>query len=234
MTTRPTLLFVHGAWHDPWSWSPLRKILESRGWQTEAIELPTVHAPNKADLSMSDDAGAVNSAINAIEGDVVVIAHSYGGVPVTQGAGSDKVTHIVYIAAFALDAGESLFAVTGGVQPDWWSVAGGLVTAGTPGHAPRDLFYADVPGPLADAASDRLATQSMSAFTESVTSVAWRTTDTTYIVADDDQIVPPPAQVAWAERAGSAIRHLETSHSPFLSQPEAVADIIEAAVNVSN
>src|SRR5262245_57894474 len=101
--TRPTLLFVHGAWHGSWCWEPVRQILSERGWTTAAVDLPTVHAPDKAALGMAADADAVRAAIDAIDGDVVVAAHSYGGVPTTQGADADNVTHIVYISAFVLD-----------------------------------------------------------------------------------------------------------------------------------
>src|SRR5579859_8217793 len=98
--TMPTLVFVHGAWHGSWCWEPVRQILEARGWTTAAVDLPTVHAPGKARLGMAADADAVRAAIDAIDGDVVVVAHSYGGVPATQGAGADSVAHIVYISAF--------------------------------------------------------------------------------------------------------------------------------------
>src|SRR5689334_22426352 len=74
---RPTLLFVHGAWHGSWCWDLLRRILEERGWTTAAVDLPTVHAPDKARLGMTADADAVRTAIEAFTGEVVVVAHSY-------------------------------------------------------------------------------------------------------------------------------------------------------------
>jgi pimeloyl-ACP methyl ester carboxylesterase len=113
---------------------------------------------------MAADADAVRAAIDAIDGDVVVVAHSYGGVQATQGADAGSVAHIVYISAFVLDVGESLFAAVGGVQPDWWDVKDGLAMAGTDAHPARGLFYADVPAAEADAAVARLTTQSVRAF----------------------------------------------------------------------
>jgi pimeloyl-ACP methyl ester carboxylesterase len=228
--TRPTLLFVHGAWHGPWCFEPLRRILGERGWATSAVELPTVHAPGKAALGLADDAAAVRAAVDAVDGPVVVVAHSYGGVPATQGADGPSVAHIVYISAFVLDAGESLVSAGGGVQPDWWDVRDdGLVMAGTAEQSPRDLFYADVPPAEADAAVARLIPQSGQAYRDPVTVTAWRGRPTTYLITEQDAIFPVAAQEALAARAGSATARLAASHSPFLSQPAAVADIIERA-----
>ena len=228
--TRPTLLFVHGAWHGSWCWAPVRQILTERGWTTAAVDLPTVHAPGKATLGMAADADAVRTAIDAIDGDVVVVAHSYGGVPTTQGAGAGSVVHIVYIAAFVLDTGESLFGAVGGVKPDWWDVGDdGLAMAGTDAHPAQGLFYADVPAAEADAAVARLTPQSVRAYYDEVTSTAWRGRPTTYVITEQDAIFPVAAQEALAARAGAKTVRMATSHSPFLSQPGAVADIIESA-----
>lgn len=227
--TRPTLLFVHGAWHGAWCWAPLRQLLEERGWTTAAVDLPTVHAADKAALGMAADADAVGAAVAAVGGDVVVVAHSYGGVPTTQGAVADNVAHIVYISAFVLDEGESLLSGVGGVQPDWWNVNGGIAAAGTDAHRPQDLFYGDLPPAAADAATAQLTTQSVRAYLDEVTATAWRGRPTTYVITERDAIFPPEAQAALAARAGSAAVRLATSHSPFLSQPAAVASIIERA-----
>ncbi|GAA2082200.1 alpha/beta hydrolase [Microbacterium hatanonis] len=229
MSEKPTLLLVHGAWHGAWAWDPVAGILEDRGWAVERIDLPTVHADDPVGLHLSDDADAVAAAIAAIDGPVVVVAHSYGGVPTTQAATGDTVQHIVYIAAFALDEGESLLGAVGGVAPSWWVVDGPLATAGTDDEPPVSIFFADVDADAAAAASARLKPQSVLAFQEPLTQVAWRTKPTTYIVTEQDAIFPVPAQEALAARAGSTVRRLDTSHSPFLSQPEAVADIIEEA-----
>ncbi|MDX2377209.1 alpha/beta fold hydrolase [Microbacterium sp. LRZ72] len=229
--TQPTLLLVHGAWHGSWCWEPLSSILTDRGWTVRAVDLPTVHAPNKAELTMTDDADAVAAAIAEIDGPVVVVAHSYGGVPTTQAALDPRVAHIVYIAAFVLDEGESLFDSVGGVAPDWWHIDSPLATAGDEEQPPQQLFYADVPAEQADAASARLLPQAERAFHEKLTQVAWRDKPTTYIITEQDAIFPPVAQEALAARSESTPVRLDTSHSPFLSQPEAVADIIERAAH---
>lgn len=230
MTDRPTLLLVHGAWHGSWCWEQLQTVLTERGWTTTTVDLPTVHSADKSGMHMQADADAVAAAIADIDGDVVVVAHSYGGVPTTQGASSPKVKHIVFIAAFVLDAGESLLGAVGGVAPDWWHVDGPLVTAGDVTQPPQHLFFGDVEKSVADASAARLENQSVLAFTDEVSQVSWRDVPSTYIITEQDAIFPLPAQEALAARSGSAAPRLNTSHSPFLSQPAAVADIIEAAV----
>ena len=228
--TDPTVLLVHGAWHGSWCWEPLGERLAERGLEVRTVDLPTVHSPEKAELRLQDDADAVAAAIAAIDGPVVVVAHSYGGVPTTQGALDPRVVHIVYIAAFVLDAGESLLAAVGNVAPDWWHVDGALTTAGDDVQTPQQLFFGDVEPAAADAAAARLTSQATRAFLDEVTEVAWRDRPTTYIVTERDAIFPVEAQEALAARSSSEVVRLDTSHSPFLSQPGAVADVVERAV----
>ena len=206
MTDRPTLLLVHGAWHGAWAWEPLQTELASRGWDVRALDLPTVHADDPRGLNMTDDADAIAAAIDEIGGPVAVVAHSYGGVPTTQGATSDSVVHIVYVAAFVLDEGESLLGSVGGVAPSWWVVE-------------SPLFFGDVDEDTAAEAVGRLKAQSSAAFSDEVTTVAWREKPTTYVITEQDVIFPLPAQEALAARSGSTAVRMDTSHSPFLSKP---------------
>ena len=230
MSETPAILLVHGAWHGAWCWEAVIPLLEAKGRTVHAIDLPTVHAPNKADLGLADDARAVRDAVDAIDGPVVVVAHSYGGVPVTQGlVGAANVVHLVYIAAFVLDAGESLLGSVGGVAPSWWVVDGALTTAGTADEPAEHLFYNDCPDEVARAAAARLGSQAMRPFDEAVTAVAWKEIPSTYLVTERDTIFPLVAEEGLAARAGSTVRRLDTGHSPFLSQPDATAEIIDAA-----
>lgn len=229
MSERPTLLLVHGAWHGAWCWEPLSDVLRSRGWAVRVMDLPTVHAPHKSDLGMQDDADAVSAAIAAVEGPVVVVAHSYGGVPTTQAADAPDVRHIVFVSAFVLDEGESLLDAVGGVEPDWWHIDGPLATAGDERQTPQQLFYGDVDAATAQAASEALTSQAARSFRDRVDRVAWRGKPTTFVITEQDAIFPVAGQEALAARAGSRVERLDSSHSPFLSQPEALADIIERA-----
>ena len=225
-----TILLVHGAWHGAWAWDRVRDLLTARGHRVETVDLPTVHAPDPVKLGMSDDAAAVAEAIDRIGGPVAVVAHSYGGVPVTQAAVGPTVTRVVYVCSFALDEGESLLGFVGGVPPSCWSIEGPLVSAGTAAEPPEALLFADVEADTAADAGARLRPQSMRAFEEPLTRVAWREHPSTYVVAERDAAVPVAAQEAMAARAGADLVRLDTSHSPFLSQPERLAAEIEAAV----
>ncbi len=231
MTDRPTLLLVHGAWHGAWAWEPLQTELASRGWDVRALDLPTVHADDPRGLNMTDDADAIAAAIDEIGGPVAVVAHSYGGVPTTQGATSDSVVHIVYVAAFVLDEGESLLGSVGGVAPSWWVVESPLATAGTVAEPAAGLFFGDVDEDTAAEAVGRLKAQSSAAFSDEVTTVAWREKPTTYVITEQDVIFPLPAQEALAARSGSTAVRMDTSHSPFLSKPAELADVIDNALS---
>jgi pimeloyl-ACP methyl ester carboxylesterase len=225
----PTILLVHGAWHGAWCWDRVTDLLAARGRTVRTLDLPTVHAADKTSLGLADDAAAVAAAIEEIDGPVVVVAHSYGGVPVTQGATDPRVVHIVYVAAFVLDEGESLLGAVGGVAPEWWRIDGDSVTAGYPAQPAQGLFFGDVPADDADEAASRLVAQSRRPFEEAVTAVAWRDRPTTYILTEQDAVFPVPAQEMLAARSGSAVHRVATSHSPFMSQPGVVADIVAAA-----
>lgn len=230
MSENPAVLLVHGAWHGSWCWDRVRPVLEASGRAVHVVDLPTVHAADKAELTLADDVRTVRDAVDAIDGPVVVVAHSYGGVPTTQAlVGAANVTHIVYIAAFALDAGESLLGAVGGVAPSWWVVDGPLTTAGTAAEPAEQLFFNDLPDDVARANAARLQAQATSPFREAIDAAAWRTIPSTYVITERDGVFPVFAQEALAGRAGSTVHRLDTSHSPFLSQPERTAEIILAA-----
>lgn len=229
MSDTPTLLLVHGAWHGSWSWEQVAPILRERGWRVRTVDHPTIHADEPAGLPLSADADNIAEAIADIDGPVVVVAHSYGGVPTTQAATADNVQLIVYVAAFALDEGESLLGAVGGEPPSWWVIDGPLATAGTDSEPPEWLFFADVATDDVAASVARLKPQSVLAFQEPITTAAWRTKPSTFIATRQDNVFPLEAQEALAARAGSTVRYMDTSHSPFLSQPNELADLIEEA-----
>ncbi|WP_406065785.1 alpha/beta fold hydrolase [Streptomyces sp. NBC_01077] len=225
-TDRPTLLLVHGAWHGAWCWEPVSTELDANGWRSHVVDLPSVahplagrHDPARP-VGMLDDADAIRDSLRRIDGPVVVIAHSYGGVPTTEAiADAASVVGAVYLAAFQLDAGESMFTFLGAPVPD----------DGT-GHAPpyedaRRVLFDDVPDADADRAVARLRPQSVRSFTERVTTAGWRTVPSSYIVCDRDQALEPSRQRELATRAGS-VHRLPSSHSPFLSMPRQLATLL--------
>lgn len=233
MSERPELLFVHGAWHGAWCWDAVRSVLAARGWQTHAIDLPTVHAESgKAAKGIQDDADAVTAALDAMGDDVVVIAHSYGGVPISQSEASLRARHLIYVSAFMPDAGESLLDARAGVPPEWWTVADGLVTPGIPTRGPRELFFNDVDPDEAATYIHRLASQSLRACTDKTTRAAWRHVPSTFVVTLDDAISDPARQRRTAQKATRSVG-LPTGHSPFVSAPELLAAVIEEAATTS-
>ncbi|PWI20520.1 alpha/beta hydrolase [Streptomyces sp. Act143] len=221
----PHLLLVHGAWHRSWCWRDLQDLLTERGWTSHTVDLPSVVAEDAHGRlpGLMDDARAVREAIDAVEAPLVVVAHSYGGAPVTQAAvGAANVSHLVYVSAFALDVGESLMTCFGGEQPDLTTVEGVIPVRENPGTT----LYNDVPDDKRDAALARLLPQSALSFAEPVSRAAWHTVPSSYVLCDDDQSLPPSYQEPFARRTGAAYR-LPSGHTPLLSMPDKLADLLE-------
>ncbi|GAA2781086.1 alpha/beta hydrolase [Crossiella cryophila] len=220
MTTEsPTLVLVHGAWHGAWTWDELIPLLGE--WPVVAVELPTLGDPA---AGLAEDAAAVRAAVTAVDGPVVVVAHSYGGVVVTEAlAGLPNVAHILYLAAFVLDVGDSLVAAAGGDgSPPWWEVGeDGLVRV----TGAAEVFYNDLPAERAQAAVARLRPQALRPFLDELTAAAWREVPTSYLVTTEDNAIPAFVQRQFARRCGS-VSELGASHSPFLSRPDQVAELI--------
>jgi pimeloyl-ACP methyl ester carboxylesterase len=224
MAEETTVVLVHGAWHGPWAWESVTARLEDEGVDVVLVDLPS-SGPDVAALGdLDDDAAAVRAAIDGVDGPVVVVAHSYGGAPTTQGAtGAENVQHIVYLTAFMLDEGESLFAVVGGQAPPWWNVSEDGTYLLVDG--PEDVFYNGIDDELAAAAAGSLHPQSMAAIKASVGAPAWRDVDTTYVICEADNAIPVFAQEQLAQRAGT-VKRMDASHSPMLSHPDEVVAII--------
>jgi pimeloyl-ACP methyl ester carboxylesterase len=227
---RPDVLLVAGAWHGPWSWDKVQSALAARGWRTHTAELPSTSGTGSPRKGLYDDAAVIRTRIKQIGGPVVIVAHSYGGAAVSQGAAQmSNVRHLVYLAAFPLDIGESVLGLTGGLMPEWWVVDGEVITAGKP----CEILYGDVPLAEARKAVTKLRPISIVSFEQPLTAAAWLTAPSTYIVCQRDRAVPVPLQEALATRA-THVRRLPTGHSPFLAAPgQLTALIIEAASKAS-
>jgi pimeloyl-ACP methyl ester carboxylesterase len=220
---QPTLVFVHGGFHQSWVWEAVLDRLTPRGWNTRTLDLPSVAAEAEFRSGMYDDAGAVRELLGRTNCPQIVVAHSYGAIPVTQVAHElPQVRHIVYVAGFQLDVGESLLGTVGGRIPSWWIVSGDSVTV----DRPTEIFYNDVQPHTAAWAQSHLLPSTFAAFTEPVTAAAWRYIPSTYVICERDQSIPPGWQKGLAQRA-SRIERLSTGHSPMLSQPGPLAEIID-------
>lgn len=213
---RPTLFFVHGAWHGGWCWEKVTAELHDQGWRTEVVDLPSAGGLT----GVRDDTRVIRAALDAIEGQVIVVAHSYGGIPAGQAiAQAGNVTRIVYLSAYQLDVGESLLGFHGAPAPsepkDFEAVP----------ENPIDMFYGDLSRDEAEEAAKRLVPQSAKSFSDTLTSAGWHTIPSTYIICENDQALPAESQQRLAERA-ETVHRLVASHSPFLSKPVELAALL--------
>ena len=218
---RPALLLVHGAFHGAWAWQRVQDRLTSMGWMVRTVDLPSVAAKGGPRFGMYDDAAVVVQHLEANDGPVVVVAHSYGGVPVAQAAvGLSHVRHLVYVAAFQLDVGESVLGAIGN-PPPWWNVDGDTMSVDNP----AEVMYGDVPPAVATWAESRLRPTSYAVVEESLTAAAWHDIPSTYVVCEHDQAIPPSVQEQMGQRA-TDIRRLPSAHSPMLSVPDELAQLL--------
>ena len=229
MTTdnKPRLLLVHGAWVGPWEFDPLVAVLRERGWPVDAVALPSVGSTG----SIAEDAAAITAAIEASPEPVVLVGHSYGGIPVTEAGAHDNVERIIYVTAFALDAGESAAGSMGGELPEWWGISDGMVTMGRDRAERVAMIAADLPpeaaaAGVADQLADLFQPQSLHTLTEPVTHVAWREKPSTFILTERDGVLPPEFQEALAARVTTDIVRIPHGHAPFQEDPAGFADLL--------
>jgi pimeloyl-ACP methyl ester carboxylesterase len=215
------VLLVPGSWHGAWCWSDVLDRLTAAGVDARTIDLPS----NDGASGLADDAAAVRGALAAIGDPAVVVGHSYGGVAISEGAAD--AAGLVYLCAFMLDEGESLLDAMQHELPDWIELdvqAGSHLATRT-----EDVLYADCPPEVAATAGPRLTRQSVAAIATPQSAAAWKIVPSTYVVCEQDRAVPPPAQEAMSARAGT-VHRLPSSHSPFFSKPDEVAEIVLAAL----
>jgi pimeloyl-ACP methyl ester carboxylesterase len=228
--TLPSVLLVPGAWHKPDHFRPLIDELADLDVHTVTL---TSSGDDPATLrDMYSDAEAIAQAVEAIDRPVVVVAHSYGGLPATQGlTNARNVQHIVYLASFQMDTGDSLLSKNpGGELLPWAELRqregiDDFVEAMTP----ETVFFNDLDATTAATAVGQLGYQSYASMRQPLTKTAWKTIPNTYVICEDDNAVPVFAQELMAERADH-VKRVNSSHSPFLSQPAALAALIRSAL----
>jgi pimeloyl-ACP methyl ester carboxylesterase len=220
-----TVVFVHGAWHGAWCWERVVPRLDAAGVPAVAVDLPSV---SLRDAGLRDDAACVRDALDACTDDAVLVGHSYGGSVVTESGSHPRVAHLVYLTAFALEAGESPGAneLTGGqgsALDAAIQVGDGVLTLDRELVIPA--LFNDCEPDIARRAVERLRPQSLRALRDTVTVAAWREKPSTYVVCTDDRGLTPALQRSNAARIGNSI-DWPTGHSPFLSRPDLVADLL--------
>ena len=218
------IVLVHGGFVDGSGWRSVYNLLKADGFNVSVVQNPT--------LSLEGDVHVTRQVIDAQDGPVVLVGHSYGGAVITEAGTHDKVAALVYIAAFAPDKGESVNTLIADPAPD---------DPVPPILPPRDgflmldraafhaSFAGDLPEREAAFMADSQVPWGVAALQGSVTEPAWRMKPSWYLVATDDHMIPPHAQRAMSERAGSTVTEVPGSHAIYVSQPAAVAALIKKA-----
>jgi len=216
------VVLVHGAFADGAGWEAVANILEKDGYTVSVVQPP--------ETSYAEDQKYTRAAIDAMGGPVVLVGHSYGGSIITEAGNDPNVSALVYIAAFALDEGESCASIEQAVpqaskafKPDgdgnWW--------------IEQEHFAADFAADIPPAESHFMAISqvpiSTDAFTHQVTSPAWKTKPTFYMVATEDRSINPDQERMMAKRANARTVEVRASHVAYMSHPIETARLIEEA-----
>ena len=219
-----TIVLVHGGFVDGSGWKDVHDALTNDGHEVIVVQNPTV--------SLADDVAVTKRAIAAARHPVVLVGHSYGGVVITEAGNDPKVASLAYIAAFAPDAGESVETLIanpapGAPVPPILPPQDGFLKLDSAKFA--EFFAADVDPATARFMADSQVPWGVEALAGKVTTPAWRTKPSFYLVASDDRMIPPPAQRAMADRAGATVVETSGSHAVYVSKPADVVRLIEQA-----
>ena len=216
------VVLVHGAFADGSGWEAVAKILEKDGYTVSVAQPP--------ETSYAEDVKYTKAAIDAMDGPVVLVGHSYGGSIITEAGNDPKVSALVYIAAFALDDGESCASIEQALPQaskafkadsngNWWI---------EPEHFAAD-FAADVPQAVSHFMAQSQVPISTDSFTHKVTTPAWKTKPSWYMVATADRSINPDQERMMAKRANAKTVELNASHVAYMSHPKETAKLIEQA-----
>ena len=229
MGGKPNIVLVHGAWADGSSWSPVIEALQAEGSHVTAPQFP--------ETSLADDVARLKQVLARLTGPVVLVGHSYGGQIMTALDGdTTDIIGLVYIAAFALDEGESLGALLGGGPPTA-ALAHLIVDELGYGWLPEDDFVnhfaADVEPAKAKVMYAAQQGLSMSTFNDVMGTPSWKSHPNWYLVASNDEAIPPEAERQFAQRMGATTIEVAASHLAMVSHPRDVVGLIKAAATAT-
>jgi pimeloyl-ACP methyl ester carboxylesterase len=222
--SQKTVVLVHGAFADGSSWDRVIPLLQAKGLKVVAVQNPLT--------SLADDVAATKRALDASTGPVILVGHSWGGTVITEAGAHDKVAALVYVAAFAPDAGQSSNDLgkdgppppgLANIRPD----SAGFLSL-TPESVARD-FAQDLPAAQTAVMAVTQGPIFGKTFDEKVANGAWKSKPSWYIVAEKDRMIQPDLQRAMAKKINAKTIFLPTSHVPMLSRPNDVATVILAA-----
>jgi pimeloyl-ACP methyl ester carboxylesterase len=220
------IILVHGGFVDGAGWEGVYRTLKKNGYNVSIVQNPT--------LSLADDVAVTKRVLAAQDGPAIVVGHSYGGAVITQAGNDPRVAGLVYITAFAPDKGESVASLIKNPPP------GAPVPPILP---PQDgfllldkakfpaSFAGDVEPGKAAFMADSQVPWGVEAFSGTISEPAWKSKPSWYLIVTDDKMIPPDAQRFMSKRAGSTVVEVKGSHAIYVSQPEAVAALIEQAAN---
>jgi pimeloyl-ACP methyl ester carboxylesterase len=228
MTEVRNVVLVHGGFVDGSGWKGVYELLTADGFNVSVVQNQT--------LSLESDVETTHNVLDGQDGPTVLVGHSYGGAVITEAGRHERVAALVYITAFAPDAGESVSTLIANPPP------GAPVPPILP---PQDgflfldrekfaaSFAADVPARDAAFMADSQVPWGVEALNGKVSEPAWASRPSWYLVATDDRMIPPPAQRTMAERAGATVAEQAGSHSIYISEPRTVAALISRAARTS-
>jgi pimeloyl-ACP methyl ester carboxylesterase len=223
-TAVKNIVLVHGGFVDGSGWQGVYKALKKNGYNVTVVQNSTT--------SLADDVATTKRAIATQDGPVVLVGHSYGGAVITEAGNDQRVVGLVYIAAFAPDRGESVSSLLKNPPP------GAPVPPILPpvdGYLMLDKakfpasFAGDVSPEEAAFMADSQVPWGMNAVGGAVTEPAWKAKPSWYLLTTEDRMIPPDAQRQMSKRAGATVVEVKGSHAVYVSQPQTVAHIIEAA-----
>jgi pimeloyl-ACP methyl ester carboxylesterase len=220
------VVLVHGGFVDGSGWQGVYNLLKQDGYHVSVVQNPT--------LSLEGDVAATREIIDEQDGPVVLVGHSYGGAVITEAGTDDNVAALVYLAAFAPDTGESVNTLIadpppGAPVPPILPPKDGFLFLDR-GKFPAS-FAGDLPAEQAAFMADSQVPWGVDALSGTITDPAWRAKPSWYMITTEDRMIPPAAQHAMSERAGSTVVEVAGSHSVYVSQPAAVANLIEQAAS---
>ncbi len=235
MTAPPIVLLVHGAWHGAWSWAELQSRLDARAIPSLAVDLPGHGSSSAPATDLHGDIAHVIGVLDELgrrgHERVVLVGHSYGGAVISGAAAArSDVAHLVYLAAFALHAEESVTSLIRAVEAPTPPLRQAVVahddgtTTLDPDHVAAALYGCCDPATIA-AAVPRLTAQPVATMMQQLGASAVGTMPSTYVRCTLDGAVPLQQQDHMAMRCDHVVT-LETDHSPFLSRPEETAAVI--------
>jgi len=223
------IVLVHGGFVDGSGWAAVYRTLKQQGFSVSVVQNPTT--------SLADDVRATRLILAQQDGPVILVGHSYGGVVVTDAGNDPIVAGLVYIAAFAPDTGESVASLIkdpppGAPVPPILPPQDGFLFLDKAKFAAS--FAGDVDPELAAFMADGQVPWGVEALQGAVGQPAWKSKPSWYLLTTEDRMIPPAAQRAMSGRAGSTVVEVRASHSVYVSQPQAVVDLIAQAAKVAH